>query len=274
MLFAHSIDDIVSVEDNAPPRGRGGRLRHLHRENAMNLYRLSLSTIVTTAILAMGTLLVAGEESEKPALKPQSSCPITGTKIDPKLHVDALGQRIAVCCPACLPVVRKDPEAALGKLHEQGQFAESRQTLCPVMKSEINRKLFVEHRGRRIYVCCPPCIDKVKAAPAKYAAMLGQGGESAAEKEMNGTTKRPAMEEATGKTMKRPLQTSCPIMGGPINKKLYADVMGHRVYVCCGGCIAKVKADPEAALRTIRQKGERPATIPEKAMKETPHGDG
>ena len=38
-------------------------------------------------------------------------------------------------------------------------------------------------------------------------------------------------------------QESCPIMGEPINKKLFVEQDGKRIYVCCTGCIAKVKAN-------------------------------
>ena len=32
-------------------------------------------------------------------------------------------------------------------------------------------------------------------------------------------------------------QFTCPVMGGPINKKLYYDYKGYRIYVCCQGCL-------------------------------------
>ena len=50
------------------------------------------------------------------------------------------------------------------------------QTLCPAMNSEINKKLFVDVKGKRIYVCCPPCKKKIKADPDKYIKILeGKG---------------------------------------------------------------------------------------------------
>ena len=39
-------------------------------------------------------------------------------------------------------------------------------------------------------------------------------------------------------------QTTCPVMGGKINKAQYADMNGKRIYVCCIGCVAKIEADP------------------------------
>ena len=53
-------------------------------------------------------------------------------------------------------------------------------------------------------------------------------------------------------------QESCPIMGGKINKKEYVDVSGHRIYVCCPGCKAKIKEDPGKAIAALVAKGEKP----------------
>ena len=57
-------------------------------------------------------------------------------------------------------------------------------------------------------------------------------------------------------------QTTCPIAGGAINKSLYTDVKGYRIYVCCSGCIEKIKADPDAAIAKIKAKGETPEKTP------------
>ncbi|MFZ2657069.1 MAG: hypothetical protein WAX69_19200, partial [Victivallales bacterium] len=47
-------------------------------------------------------------------------------------------------------------------------------------------------------------------------------------------------------------QTECPVMvGNKINKSLFVDAKGKRIYVCCGGCIGKVKADPEKYIKEM-----------------------
>jgi len=58
-------------------------------------------------------------------------------------------------------------------------------------------------------------------------------------------------------------QTKCPIQGEEINKKLFVDVKGYRIYMCCKGCTAKIKADPDKAIATIRANGEEPEKAPE-----------
>ena len=60
-------------------------------------------------------------------------------------------------------------------------------------------------------------------------------------------------------------QSTCPVMGTPINKKLFVDANGYRIYVCCEGCIGKVKADPAKYIEKIKASGEVPEKLPVKA---------
>lgn len=53
-------------------------------------------------------------------------------------------------------------------------------------------------------------------------------------------------------------QESCPIMERKINKKLFVDVAGHRIYMCCKGCEKPIKADPRKAIAALIKRGERP----------------
>jgi YHS domain-containing protein len=48
------------------------------------------------------------------------------------------------------------------------------QKVCPVMGSAINKELFVDHEGRRIYFCCPACVEPFKKEPAKYIKILDE----------------------------------------------------------------------------------------------------
>jgi len=59
-------------------------------------------------------------------------------------------------------------------------------------------------------------------------------------------------------------QTTCPIMGGKINEKLYADIEGYRIYVCCKPCAAKIKADPQAVIKKMKAAGIELERTPEK----------
>ncbi len=60
-------------------------------------------------------------------------------------------------------------------------------------------------------------------------------------------------------------QTTCPVMGGKINKQEYVDVKGCRIYVCCAGCKAKIKADPDTYINKLKDEGVTPEKTPEKS---------
>lgn len=51
---------------------------------------------------------------------------------------------------------------------ESGADAKRRQTLCPVEGGEIERDVFVDYGGYRIYFCCPGCDTEFLAAPDQF----------------------------------------------------------------------------------------------------------
>ena len=50
-------------------------------------------------------------------------------------------------------------------------------------------------------------------------------------------------------------QKTCPVMGGKINKDIYADYEGKRVYFCCDACISTFKKDPAKYVTKIEGEG-------------------
>lgn len=51
-------------------------------------------------------------------------------------------------------------------------------------------------------------------------------------------------------------QATCPVMkGSPVNKSLYVDADGYRIYVCCGMCQKAVKADPAKYIAQLQADG-------------------
>jgi len=52
----------------------------------------------------------------------------------------------------------------------------TQQTTCPVMGSKINRNLYVDHKGKRIYVCCKGCVGVVQKDPEKHVEKLEKAG--------------------------------------------------------------------------------------------------
>lgn len=51
-------------------------------------------------------------------------------------------------------------------------------------------------------------------------------------------------------------QTTCPVMkGSPVDESLFVDAEGYRIYVCCGGCLGAVKADPAKYIAQLKAEG-------------------
>jgi len=59
-------------------------------------------------------------------------------------------------------------------------------------------------------------------------------------------------------------QTTCPVMGGTINKEIYVDYKGERVYFCCAGCPDIFKKDPEKYLKKMHEEGVELEKVPDK----------
>ncbi len=66
--------------------------------------------------------------------------------------------------------------AGAGLAGVEGAPAVKKQATCPVMGGAVNTNLFVDHEGKRIYVCCKGCLPEVKKDPAKYIAKLEKDG--------------------------------------------------------------------------------------------------
>lgn len=95
------------------------------------------------------------------------------------------------------------------------------QRTCPIMGGGIDRTLYADVRGQRVYVCCRGCIRAVERDPEAALGALEKRGEYAESR-----------------------QQRCPVMGGAINEDLYVSYKGRRIYVCCAGCLEPVRKDP------------------------------
>ena len=52
--------------------------------------------------------------------------------------------------------------------------AEIQQTICPVMTGAINKDIFTEYKGKKVYFCCASCKEAFEEEPEKYLPRLPQ----------------------------------------------------------------------------------------------------
>jgi|WetSurMetagenome_2_1015567.scaffolds.fasta_scaffold00110_1 YHS domain-containing protein len=101
-------------------------------------------------------------------------------------------------------------------------------------------------------------------------SLYAQAADSAASHRMHkhhmatmGAAASPAPAAKAASTHKKALapQTTCPVMGEPINKDIYVDYKGKRVYFCCNMCPETFKKDPEKYLKKLADMGQAPQVI-------------
>jgi YHS domain-containing protein len=65
-------------------------------------------------------------------------------------------------------------------------------------------------------------------------------------------------------------QTECPILGGNVDKKYYADYNGKRLYFCCQACVQEFNRDPDKYMKKMAEAGVMPEDSPQAMMNMKP----
>ncbi len=131
-----------------------------------------MKKILITAIALLFIIPGVLYSAENADLKPQANCPVMGGKIDKDVYVDYQGQRVYFCCSSCKENFLKDPEKYFEKIQDDGVLLESVQKKCPVMGGDIDKSVFTDYKGRRVYFCCASCKNKFIEDPEKYLKNL------------------------------------------------------------------------------------------------------
>jgi YHS domain-containing protein len=96
-----------------------------------------------------------------------------------------------------------------------------------------------------------PSQPAAKSQTDQMSAMAEKATETA--KETADTAKDTATDMA-GQAVAAVEQTTCPVMdGNPINKDIFVEYKGKKVYFCCKGCEEKFLADPNAYIAKLPQ---------------------
>lgn len=103
----------------------------------------------------------------------QGICPISGQKLGAHgtpIKVQVGKEQIFICCRGCLQ--NKISPKHWATIH--ANFAKA-QRICPVMKKELPRNpKWTVVAGQIVYVCCPPCTDRIEREPARYLQIVEQ----------------------------------------------------------------------------------------------------
>jgi len=114
----------------------------------------------------------------------------------------------------------KAPQAKVSELKEQ--------TVCPVMGGKINKDIYTDIQGQRVYHCCTGCEKPMKADPDKYFKKAAEAG-----------------------VRFETVQVLCPISSEPIDEEISTYFEGRTVKFCCGDCLAIFEKDPQKYLTIL-----------------------
>lgn len=125
--------------------------------------------------------------------------------------------------------------------------------ICPVMKGQTNPDVFTEYMGKKVYFCCPSCIDTFNADPEKYIADLPQFASAQTmhtDHTMHSDQKMPAQTADETEVTNQ----YCPVMkGNKVDSSIFTEYKGKKVYFCCPSCIDAFNADPGKYLGLLPQ---------------------
>ena len=69
---------------------------------------------------------------------------------------------------------KKKEQPAAPTAIKQAAAAAAEQTVCPVLSGPVNKSIFTEYQGKKVYFCCAQCLDTFNADPNKYVDKLPQ----------------------------------------------------------------------------------------------------
>ena len=103
----------------------------------------------------------------------QKICPVTGKDLKSMggpVKSTRGEQTVYLCCKGCF-------KGQIDKQHADqiDKNLIAAQGKCPVMGKKLpDSPVSVVVKGRKVFVCCPPCTDKIKADPDKHLAIVNK----------------------------------------------------------------------------------------------------
>jgi YHS domain-containing protein len=203
------------------------------------------------------------------AVARQKICPVSGKALGSMgeaIAVDVDGQTVYVCCAGCVNAVKSNPaKYAAGRPQITVTSATAadaaliaRQKVCPVMDEPLGgmgNPIKVMVGDKPIFLCCKGCIKKIQAEPAKYLAMVY--GDAATPPAGNAVVSNVNFTVTSATRADAALiarQKVCPVMDerlGGMGNPIKVMVGDKPIFLCCRGCIKKLKADPDKYLAMV-----------------------
>jgi Cu(I)/Ag(I) efflux system membrane fusion protein len=271
-----------------------GRLQIVYRESAPGIYE-GVSVQLGPRLAEAGDTLawypvLHGLEEGETVVTNGSFLIDAETRLNPaagSIYFSGSGGKGSSSAVAVRPSTPEDEDATekkvraeLAKLSAADRRLAESQKFCPVLRKnrlgDMGPPFKVTIEGQPVFLCCGSCEEKAKADPKKTLEIVEQlkrgsskpaipapAGESPSEEE------KEIRDNLTQLGNDRPLaeaQRYCPIrptsrlgsMGAPFK----LTIEGQMVFLCCGSCETKAKANPAKTLATVKELKAKAASKP------------
>ncbi|MCC8167536.1 MAG: hypothetical protein LIQ31_15710 [Planctomycetes bacterium] len=123
-----------------------------------------MKNVLFGAVVAVAAIICSGRADAAEA-KAQRLCPVTGTALSGiaspvRARVD--GFTFLVADEASRQRAEADGAVVFAALARNDDAAEPLSQACPIMGNRINRQLFLEKDGRRVFMCCKSCTKRLQ----------------------------------------------------------------------------------------------------------------
>lgn len=148
----------------------------------MKTKRKDLVTVCLLAgVLLVGVIVLQGCKESEPSGSDASSEKKQKTgeqKWVCPMHPDIIADGPTKCSRCGMDLVPQEAEKKPGAMTMPMPAKEIvlavEQTTCPIREMAIDKNVFVEYKGKKVYFCCLGCEDKFEANPEQYIAKLPQ----------------------------------------------------------------------------------------------------
>ncbi len=123
---------------------------------------------------------VKATEADQIGVAAQATCPISDEDLNAMggpIKVSRGEESLFICCQGCLDPIKAEPERYFGSVISASRASESderavaEQGTCPISGKGLDSMggpIKVSRSGNSVFVCCPACIDAVKADADRY----------------------------------------------------------------------------------------------------------
>jgi len=121
-------------------------------------------------VLTLASLLVAGLIVLNGCKKSEPTTPTEPNEVAGETEAEARRRHFARINRQELA---EDINTAL-LLDKPSKLTDKRIPTCPIMGKPINKDIFTEYKGKKVYFCCAGCKEEFEKEPEKYIAKLPQ----------------------------------------------------------------------------------------------------